>query len=320
MDVARDLIENHSGGPRELGKDPKTGGTVEVRNGRFGPYVALLPVEGAVSPASAKGAKKSDAPRPKMASLFKTMSPESITLDDALRLLSLPREVGSYEEANAETGEISTSTVAANNGRYGPYLTKTKADGSTETRSLNSEDEIFTVDIETAKALFAQPKFRGRGRGAAKPPIRELGTDPESKKPVVIREGRFGMYLTDGETNRTLPRQYDPATITPEDAYRILAEKRAMGPTKKRGGRRGAAKKSTARKTSGKKAVSAVEAKRAERRAKVKQLADKGWANTRIAEELGSTPSTVKSDIAWLAEHEGYERPSVVPKGSAKKK
>ena len=135
VEVARDLIENHSGGPRELGKDPKTGGAVEVRNGRFGPYVALLPAEGVVSPAPAKGSKKSDAPRPKMASLFKTMSPESITLDDALRLLSLPREVGTYEETNAETGEISTSTVAANNGRYGPYLTKTKADGSTETRS-----------------------------------------------------------------------------------------------------------------------------------------------------------------------------------------
>lgn len=235
VDVARDLIENHAGGPRELGRDPKTGGMVEVRNGRFGPYVALLPVEGAEPAdqgASAKGSRKSDAPRPKMASLFKTMSPESITLDDALRLLSLPREVGSYEETNAETGEISTSTVAANNGRYGPYLTKTKADGSTETRSLNSEDEIFTVDIETAKSLFAQPKYRGRGRGAAKPPVREIGTDPESGKPVVIREGRFGMYLTDGETNRTLPRQYDPATISPEDAYRILAEKRAMGPAK----------------------------------------------------------------------------------------
>ena len=324
VEVARDLIENHSGGPRELGKDPKTGGAVEVRNGRFGPYVALLPAEGVVSPAPAKGSKKSDAPRPKMASLFKTMSPESITLDDALRLLSLPREVGTYEETNAETGEISTSTVAANNGRYGPYLTKTKADGSTETRSLNSEDEIFTVDVETAKALFAQPKYRGRGRGAAKPPIRELGVDPESGKPVVIREGRFGMYLTDGETNRTLPRQYDPATITPEDAYRILAEKRAMGPAKKRGGRRGAAKKTAAKKTAAtragaKKTVNAAEAKRAERRAKVKQLADKGWANTRIAEELGSTPSTVKSDIAWLTENDGYERPRVVPKGSVKK-
>ena len=324
VEVARDLIENHSGGPRELGKDPKTGGAVEVRNGRFGPYVALLPAEGVVSPAPAKGSKKSDAPRPKMASLFKTMSPESITLDDALRLLSLPREVGTYEETNAETGEISTSSVAANNGRYGPYLTKTKADGSTETRSLNSEDEIFTVDVETAKALFAQPKYRGRGRGAAKPPIRELGVDPESGKPVVIREGRFGMYLTDGETNRTLPRQYDPATITPEDAYRILAEKRAMGPAKKRGGRRGAAKKTAAKKTAAtragaKKTVNAAEAKRAERRAKVKQLADKGWANTRIAEELGSTPSTVKSDIAWLTENDGYERPRVVPKGSVKK-
>ena len=319
VEVARDLIENHSGGPRELGKDPKTGGAVEVRNGRFGPYVALLPAEGVVSPAPAKGSKKSDAPRPKMASLFKTMSPESITLDDALRLLSLPREVGTYEETNAETGEISTSTVAANNGRYGPYLTKTKADGSTETRSLNSEDEIFTVDVETAKALFAQPKYRGRGRGAAKPPIRELGVDPESGKPVVIREGRFGMYLTDGETNRTLPRQYDPATITPEDAYRILAEKRAMGPAKKRGGRRGAAKKTAATRAGAKKTVNAAEAKRAERRAKVKQLADKGWANTRIAEELGSTPSTVKSDIAWLTENDGYERPRVVPKGSVKK-
>ena len=319
VEVARDLIENHSGGPRELGKDPKTGGAVEVRNGRFGPYVALLPAEGVVSPAPAKGSKKSDAPRPKMVSLFKTMSPESITLDDALRLLSLPREVGTYEETNAETGEISTSTVAANNGRYGPYLTKTKADGSTETRSLNSEDEIFTVDVETAKALFAQPKYRGRGRGAAKPPIRELGVDPESGKPVVIREGRFGMYLTDGETNRTLPRQYDPATITPEDAYRILAEKRAMGPAKKRGGRRGAAKKTAATRAGAKKTVNAAEAKRAERRAKVKQLADKGWANTRIAEELGSTPSTVKSDIAWLTENDGYERPRVVPKGSVKK-
>lgn len=325
VEVARDLIENHSGGPRELGKDPKTGGTVEVRNGRFGPYVALVPVESEDAPAAApaaKGSKKSAAPRPKMASLFKTMSPESITLDDALRLLSLPREVGSYEETNPETGEISVSKVAANNGRYGPYLTKTKADGSTETRSLSSEDEIFTVDIEAAKALFAQPKYRGRGRGAAKPPIRELGTDPESKKPVVIREGRFGMYLTDGETNRTLPRQYDPATISPEDAYRILAEKRAMGPSKKRGGRRGAAKKTSkktaAKKSTAKKTVSAVEAKRAERRAKVKQLADQGWANTRIAEELGSTPSTVKSDIAWLTENEGYERPSVVPKGSKK--
>ncbi|KFI54472.1 type I DNA topoisomerase [Bifidobacterium callitrichos] len=327
--VAHDLIDNHSGGPRELGTDPVTGGTVEVRNGRFGPYVALIPpagaegaAAGAAAPAetgSKRGSKKQPAaPKPKMASLFKTMSPESITLDDALKLLRLPREVGSYEETNAETGEISESHVIANNGRYGPYLTKTKADGSTDTRSLGSEDEIFTVTIDQAKDLFAQPKYRGRGRGAAKPPIRSLGNDPESGKPVVIKEGRFGLYLTDGETNRTLPRQYDPATIEPADAYRILAEKRAMGPAPKRGrgGRSGSGAKGKAAPK-----VSAVEAKRAERRVEVRKLADQGWANTRIAEKIGSTAATVKSDIDWLTANEGYERPAVVaakPKRAAK--
>ncbi|MBT1180671.1 type I DNA topoisomerase [Bifidobacterium sp. CP2] len=325
--VARDLIENHSGGPRELGKDPVTGGTVEVRNGRFGPYVALVPPADAVAPAAAaetkpaktakRGSKKADGPRPKMASLFKTMKPESLTLEDALRLLSLPREVGSYEETNAETGEISVSHVAANNGRYGPYLTKTKADGSTETRSLGSEDEIFTVTIDQAKDLFAQPQFRGRGRGAAKPPIRTLGNDPESGKPVVIKEGRFGMYLTDGETNRTLPRQYDPATIEPADAFRILAEKRAMGPATKRGrGGRSGAKGSAAKGKGGAKATAKtnpVEAKRAERRAEVRKLAEQGWANTRIAEKIGSTASTVKADVDWLTANEGFVRPAVVP-------
>ncbi|MBT1173741.1 type I DNA topoisomerase [Bifidobacterium sp. MA2] len=326
--VAHDLIENHSGGPRELGTDPVTGGTVEVRNGRFGPYVALIPpasADGAAAPTepakttSKRGAKKSDAPKPKMASLFKTMSPESITLEDALKLLRLPREVGSYEETNAETGEVSESKVIANNGRYGPYLTKTKADGSTETRSLGSEDEIFTVTIDQAKDLFAQPKYRGRGRGAAKPPIRALGNDPESGKPVVIKEGRFGLYLTDGETNRTLPRQYDPATIEPADAFRILAEKRAMGPAPKRG-RKGAAAKGSKAKAAPK--TSAAETKRAERRAEVKKLADQGWANTRIAEAIGSTAATVKSDIDWMTANEGYERPAVVaakPKRAARK-
>ena len=133
VEVGHDLIENHSGGPRALGVDPVSGGTVEVRNGRFGPYVALVmpsadagDAAGGASekPKRGKGAKKAAADRPKMASLFKTMSPESLTLDDALRLLSLPREVGSYEEVDAQTGEVQTVTVQANNGRYGPYLTK----------------------------------------------------------------------------------------------------------------------------------------------------------------------------------------------------
>ena len=330
--VARDLIDNHSGGPRELGVDPVSGGTVEVRNGRFGPYVALVPpaeasagAAGDTAGASAakKGSKKAAAAaasRPKMASLFKTMSPESLSLEDALKLLSLPREVGTYEETNAETGEVSECTVAANNGRYGPYLTKTGADGKSETRSLASEDEIFTVDIDKAKELFSQPKYgRGRGRGAAKPPLRDLGKDPNTGKNVTIKDGRFGAYITDGETNRTVPRQYTPESITPDDAFRLLAEKRAAGPSTR--GRRGAGRAGGAKAVAGKgkkggtsAAVSAQEAKRAERRAEVKKLANKGWSNQRIAEKLGSTPATVKKDVDWLTANEDYERPAVIPK------
>ena len=319
VEVGHDLIENHSGGPRALGVDPVSGGTVEVRNGRFGPYVALVmpsadagadgDVAGDGKPKKGKSAKKA-ADRPKMASLFKTMSPESLTLDDALRLLSLPREVGSYEEADSQTGEVQTVAVQANNGRYGPYLTKTGANGKSDTRSLASEDEIFTVDLDKAKELFAQPKYgRGRGRGAAKPPLRELGVDPETQKQVTIKEGFYGAYITDGETNRTLPKQYAPESIEPAEAFRLLAEKRAQGPSKRRG-RKGAAGKGSAKKTAAK--ASADQA-RADRRAKVRELADKGWANTRIAKEIGSTPTTVKADVEWLAANEGYARPAVVP-------
>ena len=322
VEVGHDLIENHSGGPRALGVDPVSGGTVEVRNGRFGPYVALVmpsadagadgDVAGDGKPKKVKSAKKT-ADRPKMASLFKTMSPESLTLDDALRLLSLPREVGSYEEANAQTGEVQTVVVQANNGRYGPYLTKTGADGKSDTRSLASEDEIFTVDLDKAKELFAQPKYgRGRGRGAAKPPLRELGVDPETQKQVTIKEGFYGAYITDGETNRTLPKQYAPESIEPAEAFRLLAEKRAQGPSKRRG-RKGAAGKGGAKKIAAKGAKASADQVRADRRAKVRELADKGWANTRIAKEIGSTPTTVKADVEWLAANEGYTRPAVVP-------
>ena len=327
VEVGHDLIENHSGGPRALGVDPVSGGTVEVRNGRFGPYVALVmpsadagDAAGGASekPKRGKGAKKAAADRPKMASLFKTMSPESLTLDDALRLLSLPREVGSYEEVDAQTGEVQTVTVQANNGRYGPYLTKTGADGKSDTRSLASEDEIFTVDVDKAKELFAQPKYgRGRGRGAAKPPLRELGVDPETQKQVTIKEGFYGAYITDGETNRTLPKQYAPESIEPAEAFRLLAEKRAQGPSKRRGRKtaagKGGAKKAGAAKASKTPKAASVDKARADRRAKVRELADKGWANTRIAKEIGSTPTTVKADVEWLAANEGYTRPAVVP-------
>ena len=128
-----------------------------------------------------------------------------------------------------------------------PYLTKTGADGKSETRSLASEDEIFTVDLAKAQELYAQPKYGRRTRSAAKPPLRELGADPETGKAVTIKDGFYGVYITDGETNRTLPKQYTAESIEPAEAFRLLAEKRAAGPSKRRT-RRGTRKTATAAK------------------------------------------------------------------------
>ena len=269
--VARDLIENNSDGPRVLGTDPQTGGSVEVRNGRFGAYVALVEasdedVSKAADDSAKTGAKssakskKSAKAKPKMASLFKTMDPATITLQDALRLLNLPRLVGIVEEVD-EQGEVKRAKIEANNGRYGPYLTKTyeradagdsaaAVDAKPDNRSLASEDAIFSVTLDEAKELFAQPKYAKRTRGAAKPPLRELGEDPESGKPVVIKDGFYGAYITDGVTNRTLPKQYTPESIEPQVAFELLAQKRAAGPVKRK---RTAAKKTATKKTAAKK-------------------------------------------------------------------
>ncbi|RBP99463.1 type I DNA topoisomerase [Bifidobacterium xylocopae] len=275
---ARELIETNSGGPRVLGTDPATGGRVELRKGRFGPYLALITpeVEAGIKEAAEKKAagKKATEPKPRMASLFKTMDPDTVGLDDALKLLGLPREVGEVELTDAKTGEMSRATVTASNGRYGPYLTASKADGSSETRSLASEDQIFTVDQVTAQELFNQPKYGRRSRGAAKPPLRELGPDPDNGKPVTIKDGFYGAYITDGETNRTLPKQYTPASIEPEVAFRLLAEKRAAGPTKRRKrtsarkGSTGSARKGTARKSASKSGSGAKAATRKAPKAK----------------------------------------------------
>ena len=271
--VARDLIENNSDGPRVLGTDPQTGGSVEVRNGRFGAYVALVEAADEASgdgksqatadsaktgaKSSAKSKKTAKA-KPKMASLFKTMDPATITLQDALKLLNLPRLVGVVEEVD-EQGEVKRARIEANNGRYGPYLTKTyertdsgdsAADSKPDNRSLASEDAIFSVTLDEAKELFAQPKYGKRTRGAAKPPLRELGEDPESGKPVVIKDGFYGAYITDGVTNRTLPKQYTPESIEPQVAFELLAQKRAAGPVKRK---RAAAKKTSTKKTAAKK-------------------------------------------------------------------
>ena len=157
--------------------------------------------------------------KPRTASLFKTMNLNEVDLDDALRLLTLPRVVGV-----APDGE----EITAQNGRYGPYLKK-----GTDSRSLTNEEELFTVGLDQALAIYAQPKTRGRSAAAA-PPLRELGEDPATKKPMVIKEGRFGPYVTDGETNASLRKGDEVATLTIERGAELLAERRARGPAPKR--------------------------------------------------------------------------------------
>ena len=164
-----------------------------------------------------------DAPtsaKPRTASLLKSMDLDSVTLDDALRLLTLPRTLG----------EIDGEPVTVQNGRYGPYVKK-----GTDSRSLESEDQLFTLTLDEAKELFAQPKQRGRAaRAAAAPPLRELGEDPPSGKPIVLREGRFGPYVTDGETNASLRKGDATESITLQRAIELLAERRAAAPAPKR--------------------------------------------------------------------------------------
>jgi DNA topoisomerase I len=179
--------------------------------------------------------------KPRTASLFSSMSIDTVTLDDALRLMGLPRVVG----VDAEGKEIT-----AQNGRYGPYLKK-----GTDSRSLVSEDQIFTITLEEANEIYAQPKQRGRA--AVRPPLRELGSDPASGRSMIIKDGRFGAYVTDGETNATLRRHDDPETITADRAAELLADKRAKGPMQKGTGRR-TAKKTATGKRGGSRAPSAA--------------------------------------------------------------
>ncbi len=220
---------------RELGTHPETGEPVVVKAGRFGPYVQ-----------SGEGTS----------SLFKTMSPDTVTLDDAVKLLSLPRVVGvvpvSGEDSAASSSDASppekpkakasvkpkTEEITAQNGRYGPYIKK-----GTDSRSLENEEQLFTVTLEEALALFAQPKTRGRRAAAA--PLRELGDDPGSGKPVVVKDGRFGPYVTDGETNASLRKGDSVDEITIERAAELLTERRARGPVKRTPRKKAAAKSSS---------------------------------------------------------------------------
>jgi len=208
---------------RPLGPDPETGHEIVTKTGRFGPYVTEILPE---LPEGAKKPRKTVKPR--TASLFKDMDPTTVTLEDALRLLSLPREVGKHPE----DGE----PIMAQNGRYGPYLTHGK-----DSRSLPDEASIFTCTVDEALALFAQPK-RGRGRQQAAPG-KEIGTDPITGKKIELKEGRFGPYVTDGETNASLRVADDPLTITLERASDLISERRAKGPAPKKTRKRAASKK-----------------------------------------------------------------------------
>ncbi|MCX5227048.1 type I DNA topoisomerase [Streptomyces sp. NBC_00233] len=231
VELAEELLAKPSG-DFELGADPVSGNQIVAKDGRYGPYVTEILPEG--TPKTGKNAVK-----PRTASLFKSMSLDTVTLEDALRLMSLPRVVG----ADAEGVEIT-----AQNGRYGPYLKK-----GTDSRSLTEEEQLFTITLEEALAIYAQPKQRGRA--AAKPPLKELGTDPVSEKPVVVKDGRFGPYVTDGETNATLRTGDSVEEITPERGYELLAEKRAKGPAKKAVKKAPAKKATTAKKTATKAAA-----------------------------------------------------------------
>ena len=232
---------------RSLGVDPESGHEIVAKDGRYGPYVTEVlpePPEDPEDGVAAKKGKKPTGPKPRTGSLLRTMDLETITLEDALRLLSLPRVVG-VDPANNEE-------ITAQNGRYGPYLKR-----GTDSRSLATEEQMFTITLDEALKIYAEPKRRGR-QGAATPPLRELGNDPVSEKPMVIKDGRFGPYVTDGETNASLRKGDDVLSITDARASELLADRRARGPVKKvakKAPAKKAVKKAAAKKAPAKKAV-----------------------------------------------------------------
>jgi DNA topoisomerase-1 len=220
---------------RELGVDEATGLPIFLKAGRYGPYVQV-------------GEMTNPKDKPRTASLLSAMSVETLTLDDAVKLLSLPRSVGNHPDG----GE----SILAQNGRYGPYLTWGK-----ETRSLEDEEQIFTIDLPGALALLAQPKQRGRRAAAG--PLKELGEDPVTKKQVVVRSGRFGLFVTDGEVNATLRLGDTPETISLDRACELLAERRNAEPSTRprkvvKKSAKKTIKKATAKKATAKKATGAT--------------------------------------------------------------
>jgi len=260
VDKAIELLSAPSG-ERIVGTDPETGLDVLAKAGRYGPYVQLGEPE--------EGSKD----KPRTASLFKTMSPETVTLDEAIRLLSLPRVLGTDPAGGTE--------ITAQNGRYGPYIKK-----GTDSRSLDSEEQLFTVTLERALEILAEPKRR-RGQTAAAP-LREIGVDPVSEKPVVLKEGRFGPYVTDGETNASLRKGDDPESVTIERAAELLQIRRETAPAKptktKAAPRKATANKASPKKKAGAKKAGARTATPGKATAKKATGAKKTAARTAVVE------------------------------------
>lgn len=267
---AAEIFEKAASDGRELGTDPESGHVITVKTGRFGPYITeIIPEDEVALTPTGKVSKRS--PKPRTASLFKSMTPETVTLEDALRLLRLPRVIGKTDDG---------VDVTAQNGRYGPYLKCGK-----DTRSLEFEEQIFSLTLEEAKEILSKPKQR-RGQ---KPPLKELGTDPATGKPVVLKDGRFGPYVTDGTTNASLRRSDSVEELTEDRAYELLAERRAKGPAKKR----------TTRKTTGKSKATGKSAGKSKATGKsktgAKKVSGKKTTGTKKAAGTKKTTSTKKA-------------------------
>ncbi len=290
VERAEELLDAPSS-DRVLGEDPETGLPVQVRAGRFGPYVQL-------------GELVEGGPKPRTSSLFATMSPSTLTVEEALDLLRIPRPVGT----DPATGE----EIVAHNGRFGPYLKR-----GAETRSLLTEDQILTVGLDEALGLFAQPKTRGRN---AKGPLRQLGADPNTGRPMVVKDGRFGPYVTDGTTNASLRRGDEVENLTDERAAELLAERRAAGPAggkraaKKAGAKKAGAKKAGAKKAGAKKAPSKRAA--AKKSGTTKAAANKARAATAPAKKIGAAKTAPKVAVgteSGAAATSGGSRPDSMP-------
>ncbi len=289
---AQELVDAPVAGDRVLGENPENGKIIVVKDGRFGPYVqendpvseddAVDETTGEVVQAPKKKSKKDAAPKPRTASLFRSMSVDTIDLETALKLLSLPRVVGKDPESGTE--------ITAQNGRFGPYLKKDK-----DSRSLESESLIFDITLEQALEIYARPKY---GAGRTSSALKEFEADPVSGKPIRIRDGRFGAYVTDGETNVTIPRGQTPDDVTFEIAVQMLADKRAKGPAPKRG--RAGAKKAPAKKAPAKKPAAKKKAAQTdEQKAAARSEAAKKAAATRKANAIA------KADAARAAAKAG---------------